>query len=676
MIKDKIDYAEVDGTGEVKTENEVDSSKEDTAQKEEQEVVLKDTVEWVESTKTPLNGGSAYREIDKNKIVNPETVVAIGNRGSGSGYLLMTELTDNYVTGVSISANGGSTDLSLNDTVTLTATVSGVGEECPTTVTWSSSDQTLATVTDGTVKMISEVETDTQITITATSTGYAQDGENHISETFTVTLKAKTVTPVYAVAVTLNPASGNLTVGAEMTLTATLEYDDNSSVNGATTGKVTFASSDDTIATVTPEGVVTAKKAGEVTITVTSLEQDAQGGYPKADCVVRVGNASVSVTIEEKKLIYMNQPMNIAATVTINGVSTKIDGSAGTEGLVTWTSSAPDIATVDTATGLIQPVKKGTFTLTATSVAKNAEGKTVSASCTVTVMTDPKTDTTTPLKDESGNQIYILKDNAYVEAVSADYFTAAKFYIKGEVQYLYTGWQVFGDYTYFYDKSGNMVTGEQVINGVKYTFREDGRLDTGNAVLGIDVSRYNGTINWTKVKESGVNFVIIRCGYRGSTQGALVEDLNFKTNIKGATEAGLKVGVYFFSQAITEVEAVEEASMVLSLVKGYKLAYPIFIDTEPSGGRGDKMNAGQRTKVCKAFCQTIQNAGYSAGIYASKYYFNNNLIASQLSAYKIWVAQYNTTCTYAGKYDMWQFSSTGNISGISGNVDLNYSYGL
>ena len=195
-----------------------------------------------------------------------------------------------------------------------------------------------------------------------------------------------------------------------------------------------------------------------------------------------------------------------------------------------------------------------------------------------------------------------------------------------------------------------------------------------NAVLGIDVSKWNREIDWDKVKESGVRFVIIRCGYRGSQTGALVEDPYFKKNIEGATEAGLKVGVYFFTQAINQAEAVEEASMALSLVEGYDLDYPIFIDTEGSGGRADGLDVVTRTEICKAFCETIEQAGGEAGVYASRNWFYKNVDDDALSSYVIWVAEYRKEPLYTGRYDMWQYTSSGQIDGISGRVDLNLSY--
>ncbi len=197
-----------------------------------------------------------------------------------------------------------------------------------------------------------------------------------------------------------------------------------------------------------------------------------------------------------------------------------------------------------------------------------------------------------------------------------------------------------------------------------------------NATPGIDVSKWNKEIDWEKVKEAGVDFVIIRCGYRGYTTGSLVIDPYFEQNIKGAQAAGLNVGVYFFTQAVTDVEAVEEASMVLSLIRNYHITYPVFIDTEGAGGNGraDNLNVDKRTLVCKAFCDTIESGGYNAGVYASKNWYNNRLNVEELEDYYIWLAEYREAPTYEGYYDMWQYTSKGQIDGIEGNVDLNVSY--
>ena len=281
-------------------------------------------------------------------------------------------------------------------------------------------------------------------------------------------------------------------------------------------------------------------------------------------------------------------------------------------------------------------------------------------------------DTESELLDENFRQVYVLEESTYREAVYADYYVETQFFLKGDSKY--TGWQTIDGKVYFFDATGKKVTGEQIIQGAKYTFASDGSLVTGTSVMGLDVSKWNGSIDWNAVKNSGVSYVIIRCGYRGSSQGALIEDSTYRTNIKGAIDAGLNVGVYFFTQAVDEVEAVEEASMVLELVSGYRISYPIFLDVEASGGRADSIDKATRTAVCKAFCETIQGAGYTAGIYANKTWLTEKIDTGTLGGYKIWLAQYAATPTYTGRYDIWQYSESGRVSGISGNVDLNTSY--
>lgn len=198
----------------------------------------------------------------------------------------------------------------------------------------------------------------------------------------------------------------------------------------------------------------------------------------------------------------------------------------------------------------------------------------------------------------------------------------------------------------------------------------------GKTKAGIDVSKWNKEIDWDKVKNAGVEFAIIRAGYRGSVTGSLVEDPYFRVNMKGAIASGIEVGVYFFTQAVNEVEAVEEASAVLQMVREYDLDYPIFIDTEGAGGNGraDGLDAETRTLVCEAFCRTIENAGYTSGVYASRNWYNNNLKTERLDDYHIWLAEYRSTPLYQGYYNMWQYTSKGKIDGIEGNVDLNIAY--
>lgn len=199
---------------------------------------------------------------------------------------------------------------------------------------------------------------------------------------------------------------------------------------------------------------------------------------------------------------------------------------------------------------------------------------------------------------------------------------------------------------------------------------------SGKSKFGIDVSKWNGDIDWDKAKNAGVEFAIVRAGYRGSVTGSLVQDVYFDANMKGTAASGIPVGIYFFTQATNEVEAVEEASAVLSWVREYEITYPIFIDTEGAGGSGraDGLDVETRTLVCEAFCRTIENAGYDAGIYASRNWYNNNLHVEELEDYYIWLAEYRSVPLYQGYYRMWQYSSKGQIDGIEGNVDMNIMY--
>ena len=199
---------------------------------------------------------------------------------------------------------------------------------------------------------------------------------------------------------------------------------------------------------------------------------------------------------------------------------------------------------------------------------------------------------------------------------------------------------------------------------------------SGGTKLGIDVSKWNGEIDWAKVKAAGVEFAIVRAGYRGSKTGALVEDPCFKANMKGAAENGIPVGVYFFTQAVNEVEAVEEASAVIELVREFELELPVFIDTEGAGGNGraDNLDVETRTLVCEAFCRTIDNAGYEAGVYASHWWYLNMVQVEKLEQYFIWLAEYKSETKYPRKYGMWQYTSKGRIDGLEGNVDLNHYY--
>ena len=190
----------------------------------------------------------------------------------------------------------------------------------------------------------------------------------------------------------------------------------------------------------------------------------------------------------------------------------------------------------------------------------------------------------------------------------------------------------------------------------------------------IDVSEFNGGINWAKVAKN-CDGAIIRAGYRGYGSGTLVTDDNFKSNIKWASAAGVPIGIYFYTQAISEAEAREEARYTMELVKGYKLNLPIFIDSEDATtnarGRADsgKLTKDTRTTILKAFCEEIQKEGYAAGIYASEWWLNNLLNINKIKNFYLWVAKYSTYEPNVA-WDAWQYTSAGNIDGITGNVDI------
>lgn len=240
------------------------------------------------------------------------------------------------------------------------------------------------------------------------------------------------------------------------------------------------------------------------------------------------------------------------------------------------------------------------------------------------------------------------------------------------------GWQEIDGKTYYYDGYGNPVIGLKSIDGKLYYFNQHG---VKAKSLGIDVSFYNEGINWSAVKAQGIDFAIIRVGGRGWESGLLYDDACFQQNLVGARSAGIKVGVYFYSTAIDAVEAVQEASLVLERLNGVALDYPIFIDVEQSGdypyGRSDQLNKTTRNEIVNAFCSTVINSGYRAGVYSGQNFFQNHIDHASLTQYYIWLASYTTQNrlpSFGGHYDMWQFTDSGVVNGINGKVDMNVIY--
>ena len=195
---------------------------------------------------------------------------------------------------------------------------------------------------------------------------------------------------------------------------------------------------------------------------------------------------------------------------------------------------------------------------------------------------------------------------------------------------------------------------------------------------GIDVSKFQGKIDWQKVAADSIAFAFIRAGYRGyGEKGVLMEDENARTNLEGANAAGIKTGVYFYTQAITVDEAVEEAKMVLELIAPYKIECPVVIDVEKvsqSGGRMNALDAKTRTEVVKAFCDTVSKAGYRPMIYHNLEMGALMLDIEQLEDYEKWFAYYNPEFYYPYAYQVWQYSDKGRVQGISGDVDMNIAF--
>lgn len=273
------------------------------------------------------------------------------------------------------------------------------------------------------------------------------------------------------------------------------------------------------------------------------------------------------------------------------------------------------------------------------------------------------------LHDAEGNALY--KDDKGTPATMADYKSGAKFYSKKETT-TYYGWQSLNGKSYYYDKNGKTVSGEQVIHGVKYNFGSDGQLMISGT--GIDVSKYQGNINWAAAS-SAISFAVVRVGYRSIGTGALNIDPKGVQNIQGAKAHGITTGAYFYSTAQSEAQAVEEASLAIQQVQAAGgVSMPIFIDWE-GNSRTNAVDANTAAAIINAFCTTVRNSGYRAGLYSDKNHLTHKINMGNVSGGTvIWCAQYNTRCTYSGHYDMWQYTSKGSVPGINGNVDMNQSF--
>ncbi len=210
----------------------------------------------------------------------------------------------------------------------------------------------------------------------------------------------------------------------------------------------------------------------------------------------------------------------------------------------------------------------------------------------------------------------------------------------------------------------------QADNEMVYTNDNGDTLST----KGIDVSKHQGKIDWKKVAGDDVSYAFIRSGFRGSSEGKLVEDEFFKDNIEGALDNDIQVGIYFYTQATTEEEAREEAEFVLDLIEPYDVSYPVVLDLEEatsSTARTAEMTKEEHTKVAIAFCETIQAAGYTPMIYGNLKTFMIMLDMEQIEDYDKWFAYYDTSVYFPYEFAVWQYSAKGSIEGIKGDVDMN-----
>ena len=214
-----------------------------------------------------------------------------------------------------------------------------------------------------------------------------------------------------------------------------------------------------------------------------------------------------------------------------------------------------------------------------------------------------------------------------------------------------------------------------LIDGKLFYFDQNG---VKSSQLGIDVSYHNQGINWNAVKAQGVDYAILRVGYRGYGTGLLWEDKRFEQYIKAARAAGMKLGVYFYSSAMNPSEAREEASFVVGLLAGTKLDYPVYFDTELSEdippGRHDYLGKAVRAQVIPAFCETIRAAGYTPGLYSNLNFLNNHIPYAVYGPYTTWLASYTRDSklpSFVRPYDMWQFTASGSVNGIRGVADMN-----
>lgn len=219
------------------------------------------------------------------------------------------------------------------------------------------------------------------------------------------------------------------------------------------------------------------------------------------------------------------------------------------------------------------------------------------------------------------------------------------------------------------DENSYTAEGFYEIQGVRYYY-----YGGYEGIPGIDVSSFQTMIDWPKVKEAGIEFAMIRVGYRGWSSGELDLDDDFKAHIEGALNAGLDVGVYFFSQALSVDEAVEEARFTLEQIKDYDITLPVVFDWEEvdvESARTNEMDMRLLTSCAQAFCETVEEAGYTGGVYFNQAYGYEQLNLYSLRDHVLWLAEYDDHPSFLYDFQMWQYTASGTVPGVDGDVDMN-----
>jgi GH25 family lysozyme M1 (1,4-beta-N-acetylmuramidase) len=691
-VKDKVEFkVQKEITKQIKKDVASEDGQKAAAAEVPVENKLTDTVEYVESKKVENGSG----EVKQAEAVAPKSnAKASKATKKGEGKVKVTHNVTKKATSHSITVKYvDESNKEIQAAKTYTKNVGEAYEESAPSI------QGYTLKTDATNKKGTVADADIVITfvykanpveektfdVTLKYTGHPSKP----SETKTGVKVGDTITPESVEGYTVSPESATVVAGQTeysftytkkqeepKTVSVTIHYSGTNVDAETVTKKVGEKISPKEIDgyTCSDSEVTVTENTTEVTFTYTKKQEEPakeSRRNGKANAVVAANNFGVRTTALAARII-----KTAANTDTVTEEATlDMSYSAGTftikastnVGSVTVNGTA---VTMSNGSGTFKVTKDGDYTLKGVATfSDKATDNTLAV--TYTVSGYGSGDSTEKLKDAAGNQLY-LDEQCTKEATAADYEKGKKYYYK-EASYTYYGWQSIDGNTYYFDKNGNKVTGTQVIQGVSYDFGTDGVL--ANKGTGIDVSKYQANIDWSQAK-SAVSFAIVRCGYRGMYDGQLHEDPYFYKNMSGAKANGVSVGVYIYSTALNEAEAVQEASMAVAMAqKAGGCSYPIFIDMEDKVRGQGSLSTAQRMAILNAFVSTVQSSGYKAGVYCSKNWMTALMDANSVpSSCSVWIAQYNTSCTYSGRKNMWQYSSKGSVPGIKGYVDMNKSF--